>query len=283
MASLVLHGCVARPEPGRAGENAGRPRVEDAASWPSRNIAADVVSHAGRSAVRVVGTAGDDVVDKLVVLPFRLGNRTIESYMSGVPEPCQPPDARAYFGVAFRGDELSSLRFEALYVRPVTLRSARPGPAQSLDPIYHLFPDRPWDRLRRDAPGRYESYVDLRARRMDARSGGAPGKRSATLCQRRRRAGAGRHGSCLGRRDARACRALDRQSDNRLFHGNSRNSGSAVRSGSTQPSRASREQQLRRRRQRPVAPPLRRQQQRIDPLRQLPPLAPRQRARARRG
>ena len=159
MASLVLHGCVARPEPGRAGENVVRPRVEEAASWPSRHIAVRVLRHAGRSAVRIVGTAGDDVVDKLVVLPVRLGNGTVELEMTGSPEPGQPPGARAYFGVAFRGDEDLS-RFEALYVRPENSRSDDPV-RRNRSAQYIMFPDRPWDRLRREAPGRYESYVDL--------------------------------------------------------------------------------------------------------------------------
>jgi hypothetical protein len=107
----------------------------------------------------VTGSAGDDVVDNLLLIPGSLRDGTIEFDAAGLPEPGQPPDARAYFGIAFRvASDVSC--FESIYIRPENSR-ADDQLRRNRSTQYIAFPDRSWQKLRREFPGRYESYIDL--------------------------------------------------------------------------------------------------------------------------
>ena len=70
-----------------------------------------------------------------------------------------PETARGFIGVAFRINESNS-KFECIYIRPtngrVEIQLRRNRATQ-----YFSFPDFKFDRLRKDAPGEYESYVDI--------------------------------------------------------------------------------------------------------------------------
>ena len=84
---------------------------------------------------------------------------TIEVDVAGKPRPGAVPDARGFVGVAFRvAADLT--KYECFYVRPTNGRSEdqvrRNHSAQ-----YISMPEYEWARLRKEAPERYESYVDL--------------------------------------------------------------------------------------------------------------------------
>ena len=70
-----------------------------------------------------------------------------------------PETARGFIGVAFRINE-SNAKFECIYIRPtngrVEIQLRRNRATQ-----YFSYPDFKFDRLRKDAPGEYESYVDI--------------------------------------------------------------------------------------------------------------------------
>lgn len=70
-----------------------------------------------------------------------------------------PEAARGFIGVAFRINESNS-KFECIYIRPtngrVEIQLRRNRATQ-----YFSFPDFKFDRLRKEAPGEYESYVDI--------------------------------------------------------------------------------------------------------------------------
>jgi hypothetical protein len=70
-----------------------------------------------------------------------------------------PDTARGFIGVSFRINESNS-KFECIYLRPangrVEIQLRRNRATQ-----YFSFPDFKFDRLRKDAPGEYESYVDI--------------------------------------------------------------------------------------------------------------------------
>ncbi len=70
-----------------------------------------------------------------------------------------PADARGFIGIAFRINE-SNAKFECIYIRPtngrVEIQLRRNRATQ-----YFSFPDYKFDRLRKEAPGEYESYVDI--------------------------------------------------------------------------------------------------------------------------
>jgi hypothetical protein len=126
------------------------------------NVTAESVSYQGRRAVRVTDSASDEVGDagRLAVVPgSSLQDGTIEVNLSGDTLPNVGPGARGFVGIAFR---LSADRthFECFYLRPKNGRSddqlQRNHSAQ-----YISIPGFPWQKLRSETPGKYESYVDL--------------------------------------------------------------------------------------------------------------------------
>lgn len=70
-----------------------------------------------------------------------------------------PDFARGFIGVAFRIDEINS-RFEGIYIRPTNGRAEDPL-RRNRSTQYFSYPDFKFDRLRNEAPGKYESYADI--------------------------------------------------------------------------------------------------------------------------
>lgn len=70
-----------------------------------------------------------------------------------------PDYSRGFIGVAFRADEQNS-RFEGIYIRPTNGRCDNQNRRNS-STQYFSYPDYKFDRLRSEAPGRYESYADM--------------------------------------------------------------------------------------------------------------------------
>lgn len=86
----------------------------------------------------------------------------MEAVLKGVPID-NTSTARGFVGIAFRiSDDLT--RFEAIYVRPTNAR-ADDQLQRNHTTQYISHPDYPWERLRNEHPGKYESYVDLDADR----------------------------------------------------------------------------------------------------------------------
>ncbi len=70
-----------------------------------------------------------------------------------------PAYARGFIGVAFRIDERNS-QFECLYIRPTNGR-ADDQVRRNHATQYFAYPDFKFDRLRKEAPEKYESYADM--------------------------------------------------------------------------------------------------------------------------
>lgn len=86
----------------------------------------------------------------------------VEAVLKGVPID-NTSTARGFVGIAFRiSDDLT--RFEAIYVRPANAR-ADDQLRRNHTTQYISHPEYPWERLRNEHPGKYESYVDLDADR----------------------------------------------------------------------------------------------------------------------
>lgn len=66
---------------------------------------------------------------------------------------------RGFIGIAFRISE-SNDRFECIYIRPTNGR-AEQQLRRNRSTQYFSFPDYKFDRLRKEAPGEYESYADM--------------------------------------------------------------------------------------------------------------------------
>ena len=86
-------------------------------------------------------------------------NGTIELRVLSKLLPDAPQFARGFIGVAFRINDNNS-KFECIYIRPANGRdSSQIRRNHSIQ--YFSFPDYPFERLRKEAAGEYESYSDM--------------------------------------------------------------------------------------------------------------------------
>jgi hypothetical protein len=126
------------------------------------NGKAETVTYRGQRAVHLV--PNPDALDKdggvLAFIdrpPFTDGTITVR--LAGAPRAGAPPDSRGFVGIAFRcGAE--GERLEMFYLRPVNGR-AESQLQRNHSAQYVSEPEYPWQRLRQESPGVYESYVDL--------------------------------------------------------------------------------------------------------------------------
>lgn len=145
-----------------AQEPCQRPELSAAAlAGQLRDVLASDDDHLGRQALSVripPGVRGGDRAT-FVEIPVMLRDGVIAVDVAGAPGPWAHPDDRGFIGVTFRVSP-DAEQFEGLYVRPTNAR-ADDQMRRNRSTQYFSFPDWPFDALRRDAPGRYESYVDL--------------------------------------------------------------------------------------------------------------------------
>jgi hypothetical protein len=134
-----------------------------------RDVTVEAAIYHGRKAVRVTPAVAADVEMAArkndegggiaVLSGTTFHNGTIEMELAGKPRPGAPADARGFVGVAFRVAADTS-KYECVYIRPTNGR-ADDQLRRNHSTQYISMPDYQWSRLRREAPGQYESYVDL--------------------------------------------------------------------------------------------------------------------------
>ena len=129
-------------------------------------IQANIASYRGRRAVRIVnddgpagGVSGGQVLSIVKKSVFKDG--AIEAEVAGFPRPGAKPGTRGFIGIAFRVQGHGT-RYEAFYLR-MTNGRANDQLQRNHSAQYVSHPDFPWNRLREENPGVYESYVDLDA------------------------------------------------------------------------------------------------------------------------
>ena len=88
----------------------------------------------------------------------RVKDGAIDVDVAGAPAKGAPEDARGFIGVVFRVQ--SESRFEIIYLRPMNSH-ADDQLRRNHSTQYSSEPDWPWDRLRKESPGVYESWVDM--------------------------------------------------------------------------------------------------------------------------
>ena len=123
-------------------------------------VAVTNVNYKERSALRVVEAGSSTDEDKIAIISnSQFTNGTISGYISGGLNKAAGAQARGFVGIAFRiADDVSS--FEAIYLRPTNARAENQlRRNHSMQYISH--PDYPWYRLRKETPGKYESYADM--------------------------------------------------------------------------------------------------------------------------
>lgn len=136
------------------------------------NVSATPVTLQGKKGLRLTlaedarrklesAPAGDAArVDQLALLKdVEFSNGVIEVELAGAPAPGAGEGARGFVGIAFRVQP-DSTTYDAFYLRPTNGRAAdQERRNRSVQYISH--PEWPWFRLRKETPGKYESYVDL--------------------------------------------------------------------------------------------------------------------------
>ena len=128
------------------------------------NTKADVVTYRGRKALHLAPPANPDMQRATMVAlvggsDFKDG--TIEAEVAGVPITAMDETARGFIGIVFRVQDHGA-RAENIYIRPTNGR-ADDQLRRNHSTQYESIPDFPWHRLRKEAPGLYESYVNLEA------------------------------------------------------------------------------------------------------------------------
>ena len=122
---------------------------------------AEVVNYRGRPAVHLLPLPNQpkDYSMLAIVSGTDFKDGTIEIDVAGSPRQDADPTDRGFIGLAFRSQERGD-RAEYFYLRPTNGRSddqlRRNHSVQ-----YVSTPDYPWERLRKETPGVYESYADL--------------------------------------------------------------------------------------------------------------------------
>jgi hypothetical protein len=126
------------------------------------NAKLEPARYKGRKALRVTDAAPEGSPDDarfVVVTGSQFQDGLIEVDVAGDRIAGAAETARGFVGVAFRVAQ-GGPPFEAFYLRPYNGRSddqlQRNHSAQ-----YISSPEFPWNRLRQEFPGKYETYVDL--------------------------------------------------------------------------------------------------------------------------
>jgi hypothetical protein len=134
-------------------------RLDSTDGLKQHNVTATLATHQGRPAVRVTEAGGQGEDRLLIVSGTDFQDGAIEIDLAGRPAAGAGEQARGFAGVAFRvAPNLS--KFECFYLRPTNGR-ADDQIRRNHSLQYISFPEFPWQRLRKEFPEKYESYVDL--------------------------------------------------------------------------------------------------------------------------
>lgn len=132
--------------------------AQTAKQLEAHGVSISNVTYQGKSAVRVdaLRTAGNGQ-SYAILKGSRFRNGTIDVELAGKPAASAGAGARGFIGIAFR---LQGERYEYIYLRPTNGR-ADDQVRRNHSTQYGAFPEFDFDRLRKESPEKYESYVDL--------------------------------------------------------------------------------------------------------------------------
>lgn len=153
MLSLVILGAAL----GRA-----QPLSLDTSRLKATNVTISTENLSGRDVVKVVKSSRVTEFDEATfakITDTRLQNGTIEVKLMSRLRPDAPDFARGFIGVAFRINE-DDTKFECIYLRPTNGR-AEDQLRRNRSLQCFSFPDYKFERLRKEAPGVYETYADM--------------------------------------------------------------------------------------------------------------------------
>lgn len=116
----------------------------------------------GKQALRVIKDSTVKAVDEptfVKIKDVQFTNGIIEVKVLSRLLKNAPQLARGFIGVAFRINETNS-QYESIYIRPTNGR-ANDQVRRNHSIQYYSYPDYKFDRLRKEAPEKYESYADM--------------------------------------------------------------------------------------------------------------------------
>lgn len=137
---------------------------DDASQVQPHNVTVKAVRYGGSDAleIRLTGAYRGPDMDTFAYVPgLDFHDGTIEADVAGSILPTALAGARGFVGIALRIDESGgSFGCEGLYIRPANGR-ADDQVRRNHSTQYFSYPGWDFDRLRREAPAKYKSYVDL--------------------------------------------------------------------------------------------------------------------------
>lgn len=134
----------------------------DKSTLDAVNVSMSIEKLMGKEVVKVIKDSTVTEFDeptfaKIKGIDFRNGTielRVLSRLLLNAPEL-----ARGFIGIAFRMKDSNS-KFESIYIRPTNGR-ANNQLRRNRSIQYFSFPGYKFDRLRKEAPGEYESYADM--------------------------------------------------------------------------------------------------------------------------
>ena len=159
---VALLGCATTSTPGGLTPAGARVLpLESAEGLTLLRARAEPVTHDGRRALRLhaLDQAGPTDVALAIADGLELRDGEIELEVAGAPLADAPADSRGFIGLSFHVSPDGS-RSEDVYLRPSNGR-ADEQLRRNHAVQYQAIPGYGWKRLRDEAPGQYEAYVDL--------------------------------------------------------------------------------------------------------------------------
>ena len=124
-----------------------------------KNVSIAQTTFKGRSAIRIIAAPdAPNASSYAIVKDVSFRDGTIEVDLAGQPAAGADGAARGFIGIAFRFG--ADGRYEYIYLRPTNGR-ADDQIRRNHSTQYSSHPDFDFARSRREAPEKYESYVDL--------------------------------------------------------------------------------------------------------------------------
>jgi hypothetical protein len=135
--------------------------LSDPTALECKSVDAAPITYKGKRALKLVEKAGGAPESETFAFLRKTSfhNGVIELDVAGAPSAGAVAQARGFIGVAFRVQPDAS-KFEVFYIRPTNGR-ADDQLRRNHSTQYVSFPAWPWDRLRKESPGVYESYADM--------------------------------------------------------------------------------------------------------------------------
>jgi hypothetical protein len=124
-----------------------------------KNVTIAQVTFKGRSAIQLIATPdAANATSYAVIKDASFRDGTIEVDLAGQPAAGAGSGARGFIGIAFRVQDDG--RYEYIYLRPTNGR-ADDQVRRNHSTQYSSYPDFDFAKSRKEAPEKYESYVDL--------------------------------------------------------------------------------------------------------------------------